>query len=500
MSQAKELSQEGVLKATDLGRKIKSRLSAAGCLIEILKGWYLLTSPGGRGGSTAWFGGFWPFIKYYLSDRFGKTGYCLSAESSLNLYAGESIIANQITVITQKNSNQTIQLPHNTSLFLYADSKNFPSVIEQIQGVNVMPLALALCRLSPAYYSNKPLNVEIALRLLPSMTEVSRLLLDTQAVTSANRLVGVLQTLGELNKSKQIAEDMASVGLVLKSSNPFSAYEPFIQGPQRITSPYAGRIEALCKKMRAPILKFFPEETGLSKKENKALKKIKELYSRDAYHSLSIEGYQVTEDLINKIAQGNWDPNNNPQDKQQKDALAAKGYYEAFQRVTESIQKVFQQQKSAGEIFEDDLQTWYRKLFLPLVQANLLKAASLAGYRNHPVFISNSRHIPPPVNAVVDSMETLFKLLKQEKSAAVRAILGHFIFVYIHPYMDGNGRVARFLMNLMLTSGGYPWTVIRVEKRESYMQALEEASVNENIIPFTKFVASEMKYWTEQGV
>ncbi|WP_317503891.1 Fic family protein [Idiomarina sp. HP20-50] len=37
--------------------------------------------------------------------------------------------------------------------------------------------------------------------------------------------------------------------------------------------------------------------------------------------------------------------------------------------------------------------------------------------------------------------------------------------VYIHPYFDGNGRIGRFIMNLMLASGGYPWTVVPVERR-----------------------------------
>jgi hypothetical protein len=50
-------------------------------------------------------------------------------------------------------------------------------------------------------------------------------------------------------------------------------------------------------------------------------------------------------------------------------------------------------------------------------------------------------------------------LLHQEDEASVRGVLGHFMFVYIHPYMDGNGRMGRFLMNLMLASGGYPWTI-----------------------------------------
>lgn len=63
------------------------------------------------------------------------------------------------------------------------------------------------------------------------------------------------------------------------------------------------------------------------------------------------------------------------------------------------------------------------------------------------------------------------------------------MFVYIHPYMGGNGRIGRFLMNAMRAGGGYPWTVIPVELRDPYMTALESASSDENIVPFTDFLA-----------
>ena len=63
------------------------------------------------------------------------------------------------------------------------------------------------------------------------------------------------------------------------------------------------------------------------------------------------------------------------------------------------------------------------------------------------------------------------------------------MFVYIHPYTDGNGRVGRFLMNVMLAAGGYPWTVIPVERRDAYMAALEDANVRQDIGPFTDFLA-----------
>ena len=115
----------------------------------------------------------------------------------------------------------------------------------------------------------------------------------------------------------------------------------------------------------------------------------------------------------------------------------------------------------------------------------LLKPSDLAGYRNGPVYIRKSMHVPLNRDAVRDAMPTYFELLKEEKDQAVRVVLGHFIFVYIHPYMDGNGLIGRFMMNAMLASGGYPWTVVPVESRTQYM---EQASVNQNIVPFADFL------------
>lgn len=86
-------------------------------------------------------------------------------------------------------------------------------------------------------------------------------------------------------------------------------------------------------------------------------------------------------------------------------------------------------------------------------------------------------------------MPAFFDLLREEPDAGVRAVLGHFVFVYIHPYIDGNGRMGRFLMNAMMASGGYPWTVIPVGERTAYMHALEKASVGEDIGPFADFLA-----------
>src|SRR5690606_38552994 len=79
-------------------------------------------------------------------------------------------------------------------------------------------------------------------------------------------------------------------------------------------------------------------------------------------------------------------------------------------------------------------------------------------------------------------------------------VLGHFFFVYIHPYSDGNGRMGRFLMNLMMAAGGYSWTVVPVERRTEYMDALEAASVRRDIVPFTRFLAGIIGGWTGGGL
>jgi hypothetical protein len=59
--------------------------------------------------------------------------------------------------------------------------------------------------------------------------------------------------------------------------------------------------------------------------------------------------------------------------------------------------------------------------------------------------------------------------------------------------------MARFLMNLMLASGGYPWTVIRVEDRNGYLAALDRASIEMRIEPFTRFVAERVRRAMKQG-
>ena len=151
-----------------------------------------------------------------------------------------------------------------------------------------------------------------------------------------------------------------------------------------------------------------------------------------------------------------------------------------------------------GTLIRSAHREWYRELFQPSVAAGLIPATALAGYRNDFVFLRTSRYVPPRWEAVRDAMPALFDLLESEPEPAVRAVLGHWLIGYIHPYMDGNGRMARFLMNAMLASGGYPWTVVRVEDRARYLHALDRASIDLDIAPFAAFLAERVGWSVSQ--
>lgn len=244
--------------------------------------------------------------------------------------------------MTKKPSNQTIELPHDTSLLLYSDKKNFPATISKKDRLNLIPLPEAICRATPSYFQNNNLNAEICLKLVPSAAEISRVLLTLQSPTAAARVAGAYIRVGDRKWADQITRDMAATGQTINPSDPFSKKPLCLGGIERLASPYAGRIGAMWRRMRDVVIDSFPAPPSHRDSEKKSLSMIEKLYTEDAYHSLSIEGYQVTEDLIRRIKEGAWNPDAERADNEQRNALAAKGYLGAFNAVTASVRKVFE--------------------------------------------------------------------------------------------------------------------------------------------------------------
>ena len=485
----KALQDQGrhAIRSSDLPRIHRERLSRSGFLHEVMKGWYVPTRPDeAPGESTAWYTSFWGFCADYLHERFGAN-WCSSPEQSLAVHTGDWTVPRQLLVRSPKGGNKPTDLPHGTSIF-DARLKLPPAQdMETIDGLRIMTLGAALIAAGPGEYSARPAQMRAALAMVRDASDVLSGLLEGGHSKVAGRLAAAFRNIGRDQIADRITETMRAANYTVQETDPFDD-DPVVFAA-RETSPYINRLRMMWAAMREPVLQSFPAPPGLPKDAGAYLKQVDDLYVNDAYNSLSIEGYKVSAALIERVRAGNWNPDVDENDRQNRNALAARGYWQAFQAVKQSLVSVLKGRRP-GEIADRDHAAWYLELFGPSITAGILQPADLAGYRNGPVFIRRSMHVPPSRDAVRELMPAFFELLTNETEPAVRVVLGHFVFVYIHPYMDGNGRMGRFLMNTMMAAGGYPWTIIPVERRDDYMAALESASVRQDITPFAQFIRS----------
>lgn len=475
------------IRSKDMSRTHRERLLKAGFLKEVMKGWYIPSRPDENAGeSTAWYTSFWGFCAQYLSDRFG-TDWSLSPEQSLIIHAGNTTVPAQLLVRAVKGGNSKTDLPHNTSLFETRATIASDEALEIVDNLRLFSVEDALILVPEVFFQNHPTEARTVLAMMPDASRLLGKLLDGGHTRAAGRLAGAFRSIGSEKVADEILAAMKAASHDVREINPFEQ-SILVPNAGRITSPHVHRIRLKWESMRDDVIDLFPKAQPITNDIDAYLKQIDEIYVTDAYHSLSIEGYRVSPELIDKVRSGTWNPETDEQDRALKDALAARGYWEAFQRVKESIRAVLEG-ADAGEVVERDLSDWYRNLFAPSVTAGILKTSQLAGYRSSPVYIRQSQHVPMSPEAVRDCMPVFFDLLKAEDDPTVRIVLGHFIFVFIHPFLDGNGRIARFLMNVMMAAAGQPWTVIKLEQRAAYMAALETASVREDIRPFAAFLA-----------
>lgn len=417
------------IRAGDLTRTHRERLRQNGFLQEVIKGWYIPARPDEPGGeSTAWYASFWSFCAAYL-QRLKSKGWCLSPEQSLSLHAENWTVPKQLLVRATKARNNVTALLHDTSLLVVRASMPEDKDIAEKDGLRLFSLPAALIACAPVYFRQNPTDMRAALSMMRDASEVLDRLLEGGHSTIAGRLAGAFRNIGRDRIANDIVQTMRKAGYDVRESDPFETQTPVIP-PAREQSPYVNRIRLMWQEMRWPVMERFPKAPGLPKDTRAYLKRVEDVYVTDAYHSLSIEGYRVSPELIERVRSDNWNPDGD--DQEHRNALAARGYWLSYQAVRESIRKVLCRD-DPGSVVDDDHRIWYREMFGPSVTAGILKPADLAGYRNDRVHIRRSMHIPPSCKAVRDAMPAFFDLLREETEPSVRAVLGHFIFVYIHP-------------------------------------------------------------------
>ena len=117
-------------------------------------------------------------------------------------------------------------------------------------------------------------------------------------------------------------------------------------------------------------------------------------------------------------------------------------------------------------------------------------------YRTVNVRISGAEHLPPDQVRVPELMEQFITWYQTEAMGlhpVERAARVHSDFVKIHPFVDGNGRTSRLLMNLELLKAGYPPAVLPVERRLAYYMALDADHVHGETDAFVNMVADFVK-------
>ncbi|ABN07080.1 filamentation induced by cAMP protein Fic [Methanocorpusculum labreanum Z] len=220
-------------------------------------------------------------------------------------------------------------------------------------------------------------------------------------------------------------------------------------------------------KKRIDALRPFPPETLSSLKE----------YFRIGltYTSNAIEGNSLTESETKVLIEDGLTVSGKPL----RDIYETLGHAKAYGYIYDIL--------SAQTITEDHIKTLHRLFYDQIDKGN-------AGiYRTERVVVTGSHYPLPKPDQIPDKMKKYidwFNAHEKTTDPVKFAALSHQKFVFIHPFIDGNGRVARLIMNLVLLRAGYQICIIPPILRHEYVESLELA--HKDTKPFIEFIAERI--------
>ena len=445
---------------------------------------------------------FWEILSCVLKPY---EPYVITGIAAIHFHLGDESIPNKFDVLTKHSSTRIdlheislLALEKNSQFFEQANIKKCLELIKTNRGYSFAiesPESL-LIRLRPQYFRDYPQIISGFLKAVDfNLESLRELLLQKSQPITCLRLSVLFEQVGKSNEAQLFKNSLKAAtryaapgkAQIIKYSLPLA-----VASPKRISDSvyvtrfrdqlriYTDHVDGCFKNLSLPhwnikTIKAYAEETK----------------KYDTYHSSTIEGYRVTEEEIQILIDGHEISSMGKNREEIENKMALKGYLEAHKFVVRMIDEHF---KNDSPLTEYIIREIYAHLFSPSVEAGLLKKEQLTQYRNDAVFIRNSRHVPSNYLKIDELMRCLIEEINNIKDHVTQAVIAHYGFVTVHPYFDGNGRVARFLMNYLLGRGGIPWITIRVGDRDEYFKALEVAQCDEDIKPFAEFLR---KYFAE---
>lgn len=211
------------------------------------------------------------------------------------------------------------------------------------------------------------------------------------------------------------------------------------------------------------------------------------------YHSNAIEGNKLTYGETNTFLMEGLTAKGKPL----KDHLDIKGHNEAINFLTSLI-------KDERDLTEGDVRDLHKKILVEPYQSaaqtpdgkettKIIRIGEYKQQSNHVKTLTGEIHYYATPEDVPIKMHELMQWYNEARHnknihPSVLAAFVHHRFVAIHPFDDGNGRLARILMNLIMMKNGYPPAIIKLKERTDYYAALNQADKNE-YVPIIEFVA-----------
>lgn len=488
-SQAKK--DQYVVSAAEIpDRRQREYLKKAGYLFPVARGYWALKKPEDDA-EEVFLLIYWQAVEKVLSSF----TWSLRGSSALAIHNGAQAAQEHLMVRSKEKTNWKLTLPLGFTVNLRYDSYFDERLIKNVEvagrSIPVEIPELVFIELDKA----TPKEVQSFV----AGTKFDRLLIEAIYARKPrpvvfNRLIGLARKYGRSDLAVDIEKIIETyTHYQIAKREAVSADEIAVKQPQVIHPPWVIRQEVQIKEFEAALEKGL--KTKISKIKKRPLKELlaqaREHKKYDTYHSTTLEGYQITPEQVEALLSGIVPEEDSGPDyfDKMRNRMAIVGYSEAFDFVLEQVESDFEKPKISEQLVKET----YAKLFKPSLDAKIVDLISLTTYRNIAAFIRGTNYIPPSWEKLPDLMSDYEQSIGAIKNPVIKAILAHYYFVAIHPYIDGNGRTSRLLMNYTLLSSGYSWITIRADQRSEYFGALNKGTVDGDILPFGEFIMTMLK-------